>query len=134
MTHNVLITGITGQDGAQSAAFLVKKGYKVHGIKYCASLFNTDCIDDAYQDPGLNNRYFIANYGDLTESPTFIWVIQLGQPDDIYNRAAIRHAAGVFETFEYTANALPQLSVDSSARAVRLRQCDTQPVCSPDSA
>jgi GDPmannose 4,6-dehydratase len=100
-----LITGITGQDGAYLAEFLLKKGYVVHGIKRRASLFNTDRIDHLYQDPHVENKNFILHYGDLTDSTNLIRIIQLVQPDEIYNLAAMSHVAVSFETPEYTANA-----------------------------
>ena len=100
-----LITGVTGQDGAYLAEFLLNKGYKVHGIKRRASLFNTDRIDHLYQDPHVNNKNFILHYGDLTDSTNLIRIIQQVQPDEIYNLAAMSHVAVSFETPEYTANA-----------------------------
>ena len=100
-----LITGITGQDGAYLAEFLLKKGYIVHGIKRRASLFNTDRIDHLYQDPHVQNKSFVLHYGDLTDSTNLIRIIQQVQPDEIYNLAAMSHVAVSFETPEYTANA-----------------------------
>jgi len=100
-----LITGITGQDGAYLAEFLLKKGYEVHGVKRRASLFNTDRIDHLYQDPHVENRNFILHYGDLTDSTNLIRIIQEVQPGEIYNLAAMSHVAVSFETPEYTANA-----------------------------
>jgi GDPmannose 4,6-dehydratase len=105
MTKTALITGITGQDGAYLAEFLLKKGYVVHGIKRRASLFNTDRIDHLYQDPHVQNKNFILHYGDLTDSTNLIRIIQQVQPDEIYNLAAMSHVAVSFETPEYTANA-----------------------------
>lgn len=105
MTKKALITGITGQDGAYLAEFLLKKGYEVHGIKRRASLFNTDRIDHLYQDPHVENKNFILHYGDLTDSTNLIRIIQQVQPDEIYNLAAMSHVAVSFETPEYTANA-----------------------------
>jgi len=105
MTKKALITGITGQDGAYLAELLLKKGYEVHGIKRRASLFNTDRIDHLYQDPHVENKKFILHYGDLTDSTNLIRIIQLVQPDEIYNLAAMSHVAVSFETPEYTANA-----------------------------
>ncbi|MCU7945062.1 MAG: GDP-mannose 4,6-dehydratase [Candidatus Thiodiazotropha sp. (ex Cardiolucina cf. quadrata)] len=99
------ITGITGQDGAYLAEFLLKKGYEVHGLKRRASSFNTDRIDHLYQDPHAEKRDFILHYGDLTDSTNLIRVIQEIQPDEIYNLAAQSHVAVSFETPEYTANA-----------------------------
>ena len=100
-----LITGITGQDGAYLAEFLLKKGYIVHGIKRRASSFNTDRIDHLYQDPHVENKNFILHYGDLTDSTNLIRIIQQTQPDEIYNLGAMSHVAVSFESPEYTANA-----------------------------
>jgi GDPmannose 4,6-dehydratase len=105
MQKRALITGITGQDGAYLAEFLLGKGYQVHGIKRRASQFNTDRIDHLYQDPHEVNRDFILHYGDLTDATNLIRVIQEVQPDEIYNLAAQSHVAVSFETPEYTANA-----------------------------
>jgi GDPmannose 4,6-dehydratase len=100
-----LITGITGQDGAYLAEFLLKKGYIVHGIKRRTSLFNTDRIDHLYKDPHVTDRRFILHYGDLTDSTNLIRIVQTVQPDEIYNLAAQSHVAVSFEEPEYTANA-----------------------------
>jgi len=100
-----LITGITGQDGSYLAELLLAKGYLVHGIKRRSSLFNTDRIDHIYQDPHVDNARFKLHYGDLTDSTNLIRIIQLVQPDEIYNLAAMSHVAVSFETPEYTANA-----------------------------
>lgn len=105
MSKVALITGITGQDGAYLAEFLLNKGYIVHGIKRRASLFNTDRIDHLYQDPHVQNKNFVLHYGDLTDSTNLIRIIQQVQPDEIYNLAAMSHVAVSFETPEYTANA-----------------------------
>lgn len=99
-----LITGITGQDGAYLAEFLLKKGYEVHGIKRRSSLFNTDRIDHLYQDPHVENRNFILHYGDLTDSTNLIRILKLVQPDEVYNLAAQSHVAVSFEAPEYTAD------------------------------
>ena len=99
-----LITGVTGQDGAYLAEFLLKKGYVVHGIKRRASLFNTDRIDHLYQDPHVSSRNFILHYGDLTDTSNLIRIVQQVQPDEIYNLGAQSHVAVSFETPEYTAN------------------------------
>lgn len=99
-----LITGVTGQDGAYLAELLLEKGYEVHGIKRRTSLFNTDRIDHLYQDPHENKRRFILHHGDLTDSSSLIRIIQLVQPDEIYNLAAQSHVAVSFEEPEYTAN------------------------------
>ena len=100
-----LITGVTGQDGAYLAEFLLKKNYFVHGIKRRASQFNTDRIDHLYQDPHVENRNFILHYGDMTDSTNLMRIIQEVQPDEIYNLAAMSHVQVSFETPEYTANA-----------------------------
>jgi GDPmannose 4,6-dehydratase len=100
-----LITGITGQDGAYLAEFLLKKGYFVHGIKRRSSLFNTDRIDHLYQDPHEKNINLKLHYGDLTDSSNLIRIIQETQPDEIYNLAAMSHVHVSFEEPEYTANA-----------------------------
>ena len=107
MSNNkvALITGVTGQDGAYLAEFLLKKGYEVHGIKRRSSLFNTDRIDHLYQDPHVDGRKFILHYGDLTDSTSLVRIIQKVQPDEIYNLAAQSHVAVSFEEPEYTANA-----------------------------
>ncbi len=99
-----LITGITGQDGAYLAEFLLKKGYVVHGIKRRSSLFNTDRIDHLYQDPHVEKRNFVLHYGDLTDSTSLLRIVQKVQPDEIYNLAAQSHVAVSFEEPEYTAN------------------------------
>ncbi len=104
MTKKALITGITGQDGAYLAEFLLSKGYEVHGIKRRTSLFNTDRIDHLYQDPHEENRRFILHYGDMTDTTSLIRVIQEVQPDEIYNLAAQSHVAVSFEEPEYTAD------------------------------
>lgn len=99
-----LITGITGQDGAYLAEFLLKKGYEVHGIKRRTSLLNTARIDHLYQDPHEENRRFILHYGDLTDSSSLIFAVQKVRPDEIYNLGAQSHVAVSFEEPEYTAN------------------------------
>lgn len=100
-----LVTGITGQDGAYLAEFLLKKGYKVHGIKRRSSLFNTQRIDSFYEDPQVPDMHLTLHYGDLTDSTNLIRIIQEVQPDEIYNLAAMSHVHVSFETPEYTANA-----------------------------
>ncbi|MFC6099552.1 GDP-mannose 4,6-dehydratase [Olivibacter domesticus] len=100
-----LITGITGQDGAYLAEFLLKKGYEVHGVKRRSSLFNTDRIDHLYHDPHETGRKFTLHYGDLTDSTNLIRLVQETQPDEIYNLAAQSHVKVSFDTPEYTANA-----------------------------
>jgi len=117
-----LITGITGQDGAYLAEFLLEKGYEVHGIKRRTSLFNTDRIDHLYQDPHVRGRRFILHYGDMTDSSSLVRVIQEVQPDEIYNLAAQSHVAVSFEEPEYTANsdALGALRVLEAMRILNL--------------
>src|ERR1700743_3472820 len=100
-----LITGITGQDGAYLAEFLLAKGYEVHGIKRRSSSFNTERIDHLYRDPHETGRRFILHYGDLTDATNLIRIIQLVQPDEIYNLGAQSHVGVSCETPEYTANA-----------------------------
>jgi GDPmannose 4,6-dehydratase len=104
MNKIALITGITGQDGAYLADFLLAKGYEVHGIKRRSSLFNTDRVDHLYQDPHESDRRFILHYGDLTDATNLIRVVQQVQPDEIYNLGAQSHVAVSFESPEYTAN------------------------------
>ena len=104
MTKVALITGITGQDGAYLADFLLNKGYEVHGIKRRASMFNTARIDHLYQDLHEEGVRFILHYGDLTDATNLIRIIQEVQPDEIYNLAAQSHVQVSFETPEYTAN------------------------------
>lgn len=104
MTKIALITGVTGQDGAYLAEFLLKKGYEVHGIKRRTSLFNTDRIDHLYQDPHVENRKFILHHGDLTDSSSLIRIMEKVRPDEVYNLAAQSHVAVSFEEPEYTAN------------------------------
>jgi GDPmannose 4,6-dehydratase len=119
-----LITGITGQDGAYLAEFLLKKGYIVHGIKRRASSFNTDRIDHLYQDPHVEHRNLILHYGDLTDSTNLIRIIQEVQPDELYNLAAQSHVAVSFESPEYTANsdALGTLRILEAIRILGLEK------------
>ena len=105
MQKVALITGVTGQDGAYLSDLLLKKGYMVHGIKRRSSLFNTDRIDNLYQDPHEKNVHLKLHYGDLTDSTNLIRIIQEVQPDEIYNLAAMSHVHVSFEIPEYTANA-----------------------------
>jgi GDPmannose 4,6-dehydratase len=99
-----LITGVTGQDGAYLAQFLLTKGYEVHGIKRRTSLFNTARIDHIYEDPHLPSRHFFLHYGDMTDSSSLVRIVQNVQPDEIYNLAAQSHVQVSFEEPEYTAN------------------------------
>ncbi len=105
MMKKALITGITGQDGAYLAEFLLEKGYVVHGIKRRTSLFNTDRIDHLYKDQHEEDVRFFLHYGDMTDSTNLIRIIQQVQPDEIYNLAAQSHVQVSFDTPEYTANA-----------------------------
>lgn len=119
-----LITGITGQDGAYLAEFLLKKGYEVHGIKRRSSLFNTERIDHFYEDPHIPNRHLFLHYGDLTDAPNLIRIIQEVQPDEIYNLAAMSHVKVSFEMPEYTGNAdgLGTLRILEAIRLLGLTQ------------
>lgn len=105
MSKVALITGITGQDGAYLAEFLLRKGYTVHGIKRRASSLNTDRIDHLYEDPHIEHRNFVLHYGDMTDSMNLTKIIQEVQPDEIYNLAAMSHVKVSFDSPEYTANA-----------------------------
>ena len=105
MAKTALITGVTGQDGAYLAEYLLKKGYIVHGIKRRSSLFNTERVDHLYQDPHVEKRDFILHYGDLTDSMNLTGIIHDVMPDEIYNLAAMSHVKVSFDTPEYTANA-----------------------------
>lgn len=122
MQKIALITGITGQDGAYLAEFLLSKNYIVHGIKRRSSLINTDRIDHLYQDPHEENRRFHLHYGDMTDSSSLLRIIQQTQPDEIYNLAAQSHVAVSFEEPEYTANsdALGALRVLEAIRILGL--------------
>jgi GDPmannose 4,6-dehydratase len=124
VSKKALITGITGQDGAYLAELLLGKGYEVHGIKRRASSFNTDRIDHLYQDPHESNVKLFLHYGDLTDATNLIRIIQLVQPDEIYNLAAQSHVAVSFETPEYTANsdALGTLRILEAIRILGLAQ------------
>jgi GDPmannose 4,6-dehydratase len=118
-----LITGITGQDGAYLAEFLIGKGYEVHGIKRRTSLFNTDRIDHLYQDPHVKPRNLVLHHGDMTDSSSLIRIIQAVRPDEIYNLAAQSHVAVSFEEPEYTADsdALGALRVLEAIRILDLK-------------
>ena len=122
MIKTALITGITGQDGAYLAEFLIKRGYIVHGIKRRSSLFNTERIDHLYQDPHVKEQKFFLHYGDLTDSTNLIRIIQEVQPDEVYNLAAQSHVKVSFETPEYTANsdALGALRILEAIRSLGL--------------
>lgn len=124
MRKVALITGVTGQDGAYLAEFLLNKGYEVHGVKRRTSLFNTDRIDHLYQDPHEKDRRFILHHGDMTDSSSLIRIIKQTQPDEIYNLAAQSHVAVSFEEPEYTANsdALGTLRVLEAIRILGLEK------------
>lgn len=119
-----LITGVTGQDGAYLAEFLLKKGYEVHGIKRRTSLFNTDRVDHIYEDPHVDHRHFILHFGDLTDSTNLIRVMQAVQPDEVYNLGAQSHVAVSFESPEFTAdtNALGTLRLLEAIRILGLEK------------
>ena len=124
MAKRALITGITGQDGAYLAEFLLGKGYEVHGIKRRASSFNTDRIDHLYQDPHESGVRLRLHYGDLTDATNLIRIVQQVQPEEIYNLAAQSHVAVSFETPEYTANsdALGTLRILEAIRILGLEK------------
>ncbi len=124
MPKTALITGITGQDGAYLAEYLLNQDYIVHGIKRRSSLFNTERIDHLYQDPHVEDPRFILHYGDLTDSTNLIRIIQEVQPNEIYNLAAMSHVHVSFETPEYTANAdgLGTLRILEAIRLLGLSQ------------
>ncbi len=124
MTKIALITGITGQDGAYLAEFLLNKDYIVHGIKRRTSLFNTDRIDHLYRDPHEKGIRFFLHHGDLTDSSSLVRIIQQVQPDEIYNLAAQSHVAVSFEEPEYTANsdALGALRILEAVRILGLEK------------
>ena len=124
MAKRALITGITGQDGAYLAEFMLRKGYEVHGIKRRASSFNTDRIDHLYQDPHESGVRLRLHYGDLTDATNLIRIVQQVQPDEIYNLAAQSHVAVSFETPEYTANsdALGTLRILEAIRILGLEK------------
>ena len=123
MSKRALITGVTGQDGAYLAEFLLSKGYEVHGMKRRTSLFNTDRIDHLYHDPHEKGLKFSLHHGDMTDSSSLIRIIQEVQPDEIYNLAAQSHVAVSFEEPEYTANsdALGALRILEGIRILKLQ-------------
>jgi len=124
MSKVALITGITGQDGAYLAEFLLNKGYIVHGIRRRSSLFNTDRINHLYQDPHEKNVRLFLHYGDLTDSTNIIRIIQQVQPDEIYNLGAMSHVHISFEEPEYVANtdATGTLRILEAVRILRLEK------------
>ena len=104
MSKSALITGVTGQDGAYLAEFLIRKGYTVHGIRRRSSLFNTARIDHLYADPHEHSGNLILHYGDMTDSSSLMRIVEQAKPDEVYNLAAQSHVAVSFEEPEYTAN------------------------------
>ncbi|MBU0664989.1 MAG: GDP-mannose 4,6-dehydratase [Proteobacteria bacterium] len=124
MMKKALITGVTGQDGAYLAEFLLNKGYEVHGMKRRTSLFNTDRIDHLYQGPHEEHRQFFLHHGDMTDSSSLIHILQKVQPDEVYNLAAQSHVAVSFEEPEYTANsdALGALRILEAIRTIGLAE------------
>jgi GDPmannose 4,6-dehydratase len=123
MSKVALITGVTGQDGAYLAEFLLKKGYEVHGVKRRTSLFNTDRIDHLFVDPHEADGRFTLHHGDMTDSSSLMHIIQKVQPDEVYNLAAQSHVAVSFEEPEYTANsdALGALRLLEAVRILGLK-------------
>jgi len=124
MSKKAFITGVTGQDGAYLAEFLLNKGYEVHGLKRRSSSFNTARIDHLYQDPHEKGVKFFLHHGDMTDSTSLTHIIQKVQPDEIYNLAAQSHVAVSFEEPEYTANsdALGSLRVLEAIRILGLEK------------
>ncbi|MEP7348388.1 MAG: GDP-mannose 4,6-dehydratase [Sphingorhabdus sp.] len=133
MSKTALITGITGQDGAYLAEFLIRKGYVVHGLRRRTSLFNTSRIDHLYSDPHEHDGKLILHYGDMTDSSSLMRVVSEAQPDEVYNLAAQSHVAVSFEEPEYTANSdavgvlrlLEALRIAGMAETVRFYQAST---------
>ena len=125
-----LITGVTGQDGAYLAEYLLKKGYEVHGIKRRASSFNTGRVDHLYRDPHESGVRFFMHYGDLTDATNLIRIIQEVQPDEIYNLGAQSHVMVSFETPEYTANTdgLGTLRLLEAIRILILTRASRNPI------
>jgi GDPmannose 4,6-dehydratase len=124
MNKVALITGVTGQDGSYLAEFLLKKGYKVHGIKRRSSSFNTDRIEHLYEHPHIKDRNFILHYGDMTDSMNLTKIIKEIEPDEIYNLAAMSHVHVSFDLPEYVANtdALGALRILEAIRLLNLTQ------------
>src|SRR5687767_9704747 len=120
-----LITGITGQDGAYLAEFLLRKNYVVHGIRRRTSMFNTHRIDHLFKDAHEPNARLFLHYGDMTDSSSLLRIIQKTQPDEIYNLAAQSHVAVSFEEPEYTANsdALGTLRMLEAVRILGMQRC-----------
>lgn len=124
MSKKALITGVTGQDGAYLAEFLIRKGYTVHGVRRRTSLFNTARIDHLYADPHEHEGRLILHYGDMTDSSSLLRIVEQAQPDEIYNLAAQSHVAVSFEEPEYTANsdAVGVLRLLEAIRIVGLKE------------
>ena len=127
MMKKALITGITGQDGAYLARFLLAKGYEVHGIKRHTSLLNTTRIDNIYEDPHRPGRRMVLHYGDMTDSSSLIHIVEKVRPDEIYNLAAQSHVKVSFEEPEYTANS-DALGVLRLLEAIRILVWNGRPV------
>lgn len=133
MSKTALITGVTGQDGAYLAEFLIRKGYTVHGIRRRTSLFNTDRIDHLYSDPHEHAGKLVLHYGDMTDSSSLLRVVEQSKPDEVYNLAAQSHVAVSFEEPEYTANSdavgvlrlLEALRITGMAETTRFYQAST---------
>ena len=133
MTKTALITGITGQDGAYLAEFLIRKGYVVHGVRRRTSLFNTARIDHLYEDPHEHAGKLILHYGDMTDASSLLRIVEQAQPDEVYNLAAQSHVAVSFEEPEYTANSdalgvlriLEALRIAGMAETTRFYQAST---------
>jgi GDPmannose 4,6-dehydratase len=104
VSKTALITGVTGQDGSYLAEFLLEMGYEVHGIKWRASLFNTERVDNIYQDPHTPDGHFSLRYGDLTDDSSLTRIVNEVRPDEIYNHGAQSHVAVSFESPEHTAD------------------------------
>src|SRR6187399_2663997 len=124
MNKKAFITGVTGQDGAYLAEFLLAKGYEVHGLKRRTSLFNTDRIDHLYEGPEKKDRHFVLHHGDMTDSSSLVRIIQQVLPDEIYNLAAQSHVGVSFEEPEYTADSdgLGALRLLEAIRILRLEK------------
>src|SRR3990167_4678173 len=133
MTKTALITGVTGQDGAYLAEFLIRRGYVVHGVRRRTSLFNTARIDHLYEDPHEHAGKLVLHYGDMTYASSLLRIVEQAQPDEVYNLAAQSHVAVSFEEPEYTANSdalgvlrlLEALRITGMANTVRFYQAST---------
>lgn len=133
MAKTALITGVTGQDGAYLAEFLIRKGYTVHGMRRRTSLFNTARIDHLYTDPHESGGNLVLHHGDMTDSSSLLRLVEQSRPDEVYNLAAQSHVAVSFEEPEYTANAdavgvlrlLEALRITGMAKSSRFYQAST---------